>query len=640
MCGIGGYVRWNGAPEEIAEATRIVDALTCAQAHRGPDDTGVRVIGPTSEGAAIVALGHRRLAIIDLSDAGHQPMSDPHTGNVLVFNGEIYNYRELRAVLIALGSTFTTETDTEVILLAYARWGVDAFLRLRGMFAIALWDAGAERLHVIRDHFGIKPLYYAGDAATSFAFSSEVRPLLASGVVERRLDQEGLRSFLAYGSVQDPLTLVRGIRSLLPGHMLTLEKGTLSISQYWKPDTAHAVPSADRAATLATVHKRLAAAVRSQLVSDVPLGAFLSGGLDSTAIVTLMAEAVEPAKIHTLSVGFIEEGFDESEQARATGERLGVSHRELCLSAEEFAAELPTALAAFDQPSIDGLNTWFVCRLARRAGLTVVLSGVGGDEVFAGYNGFERAIAAERLAALARWVPIGVRRTIGAAVERLGASERWRKFASLITSPLPAYFSVRRLFSDRQIDELVGHESDAHDATLTQRFTKLSQDVVSRATINEISILELQTYVLSTLLRDADQMSMAHSLELRVPFLDVELVETLLTIDGSEKVAPARTKPLLVDALGGRIPDEIASRPKRGFELPITRWTGGALQNEMREVLSNGDTMKFGIAPLEAQRVWRDYERGRVNWSRPWALYVLLSWLDRNRVVAEKVINA
>ena len=376
MCGIAGILKLNGptTPGDTTAVQRMVDA----QVHRGPDDSGIYRDRQ-------VVLGHRRLSIIDLSPAGRQPMTNEDGTVWITYNGEIYNYRELRDELIAAGYCFTSRTDTEVIIHGYEKWGIEGLLeRLRGMFAFALYDARSSRLMLARDRLGIKPRYYWASAdGEVVAFASEVKALLRSGLVPNETDREALIGFLLFGSVPSPLTTVKGIRCLPPGHYQAVDHRGSALQRYWDVEYASGDEPTRNAATIAAdVHARLEDSVARHLVSDVPLGIFLSGGVDSAAL----ASRAERSTLRTLTVVFEEKDFSEAEQARQIAEQFHTEHREVLVTGADFMRELPGIFAAMDQPTNDGVNTYFVSKAAREAGLTVVLSGLGGDEVFWGYR--------------------------------------------------------------------------------------------------------------------------------------------------------------------------------------------------------------------------------------------------------------
>lgn len=622
MCGIAGILHSRKGVVE-----RAVPAMNQAQKHRGPDDEG-SVIVPAHD--LWLGLGQRRLAIIDVSPAGHQPMNDPETGHWITFNGEIYNFRELRCELENKGHIFRTGTDTEVILKAYAEWGTGCVERLRGIFAFAIWDSGRQSLLLVRDHLGVKPLYYNFKNG-SLLFASEVRALLATGLTGAKLDYDGLCSYLAYGSVQEPFTMVQGIRSLEAGHFMVWDKGTVRTERYWtlpEPDE-EACYSANRLYEDAA--QRLFSAVDSQLISDVPLGAFLSGGIDSTAIAALMRKAKRGA-VRTFSIVFNEGDFDERKWSRLAARELGTEHTELTLTSEDVRNELPHAIECYDQPSVDGLNTYFISKAVRDAGLTVALSGVGGDELFGGYGGFKKPLLIERCHSAMQWVPPFTRNVMSSILREWGHGEAARKAAELLTAARHPYLLSRRLFSNLQSRRLLSPGVPFSDEWEEKAFGRLEAEVRRYDPVNRISAFELHTYMRSTLLRDTDQMSMAHALEVRVPLIDTMLVEFCFNVPGKRKVENGQPKPLLTRPLNDILPRACVHRPKRGFELPFRLWVGGALENEMNAVLTGA---QHECEPFDAGAIaalWGQYRAGRVSWSRVWAIFVLHHWMRKNRV--------
>jgi asparagine synthase (glutamine-hydrolysing) len=607
--------------------------MTASQRHRGPDDHGVHAVHERDPGAV---LGHRRLAVIDLSPGGHQPMIDPGTGAWLVLNGEIYNYRELRAELRDHGHRFVSETDAEVLLKAHAMWGDACVGRLRGMFAFAIWQPArngqSPYLLLARDHLGVKPLYYA-TVPHGLLFASELRAILASGLIARRCDPAGLRSYLGYGSVQEPLTLVRGIHSLPPAHTLAWREGTLAITRYWRLPSPDLGASRARSALVRTVRDALAEAARLQLVADVPLGAFLSGGTDSTAV-TALAQEASGHRLTTVSLAFDEREFDEGDHARLVAQRLGTKHHAYRLTAQDVAREWRDALAAFDQPSVDGLNTYFVSRAARQVGLTVALSGVGGDEVFGGYDGYRRALLADRWASHLRPLPDSLRRYLARHLEPLARTEALRKAVSLLRDTTAPYRVARQLFDEPQATELLLPELGRAAAGWDDRLRVLAAEAAAYDPVNRASALELGTYMVSTLLRDTDQMSMAHGLEVRVPLLDHRLVETVFQVRGQDKVGEPWPKPLLTKALGTMLPAASATRPKQGFELPFDAWLRGPLRDVVREALLAPLPRFFPLRGPALAALLRRFETGTVSWSRVWSIVVLRSWLAAHRIDA------
>ncbi len=639
MCGIFGVASRNGGISR-----EILENAVRSLAHRGPDDSGTVLI----EGLDRCQIGfaHTRLSIIDLSPCGHQPMEDGPTGNWIVFNGEIYNFRELRTELEAVGNRFHSHSDTEVILTAYRTWGADSFARLRGMFAFALWDASRQSLLLVRDPMGIKPLYYY-ESDKYFLFASEVRTLLQTGLVPRKLDPNGVFSFLSFGSVYEPSTIVEGVSAVPAAHLLSLEKGRIECRAYWNPlrrrdspirsgDTSSDDSSIADAPSLAdaahNLPELLRGAVLSHLVSDVPVGVFLSGGIDSSSLVAIMNQA--GVRATTFSLVFREPGFNEAEHSRMVARLFGTDHHEIMVSQADALSALPEALRAMDQPTIDGINTWLVSAKTRAAGVKVALTGLGADEMFAGYSNFRHVPRMERAAAKFAKLPSVMRRPMAASIALLaGKNDRNRKLSELASGETPAlhpYFLVRGLFTAAERRALY-----AGDYEIAQREmeTSLQESVAASSTldpVNRVSYLESQWYMRNTLLRDSDFMSMAHGMELRVPFLDRALVEACFRIPGNQKLQGDRPKSLLLASLGVELPSEIVNRPKRGFTLPFERWLRAEMKSMVADTISKNDASQTFLCAATVREVWNRFLAGQTSWARPWSLFVLKRWCEQN----------
>jgi asparagine synthase (glutamine-hydrolysing) len=634
MCGIVGIIGLNApVPAEILE--RATQSL----AHRGPDDGGT-ILLRNSEGSRSgqeieIGLGNRRLAILDLSPLGHQPMHDPATGNWIVYNGELYNFREVRSRLEQAGLRFTSHSDTEVILKSYAHWGENCLDEFRGMFAFAIWDAQRRSLFIARDPMGIKPLYFY-QSDRYFIFSSEVRTLLGTGLVPRVIDPAGLINFLTFGSVYDPNTLIEGVSALPAGHSLTWKEGKLALSKYWDlidPDQPDRSAGAEtRAQSQEQVTAMLDDCVRMQLVSDVPVGVFLSGGIDSSSLVGILSRNhVTPS---TFSIVFRESDYSEAEHSRAIAKHFRTDHHEITVSQSDLFAAIDPAIQSMDQPTIDGINTYFVSQRTRAAGVKVALSGLGGDEIFAGYSTFRTVPRMERFAHAWNNVPALLHvplANIFAALTPTG--DQNRKLTALLrngSSAVHPYFLARMLFAPEQRDKLLNQS--AGDPAAFLRAQKPLIETLSHAQsldpINRVSYLEARCYMLNTLLRDSDSMSMAHGLEVRVPLIDHRLARRVLALPGRSKLDARTPKPLLVRALAGQLPENIVHRPKRGFTLPFEHWLRDELRPLVEESLSRIGDGPLGalISQPAARGVWQDFLAGRTSWSRPWSLYVLQRW--------------
>ena len=614
MCGIAGIIG--------TAADGAIDTMVAHLAHRGPDDRGV-FRDPNGE----CALGQTRLAVIEPSAAGHQPMAYGERYRV-VFNGEIYNYLELRKTLEDLGHRFMTSTDTEVILAAYAEWGAACASRFRGMFALALWDMRERELFLARDRLGIKPLLVTSTNGR-FVFCSELRPMLAAGIVERVADRQAVLDFLSLGSVPQPRTIVAGVSMFPPGHHAVVRSGRMTTSRYWSYRDICGEPraAADGMAP-ARLRSLLEDATRLHLIADVPLGAFLSGGIDSRIVVGLMSRLVS-SPIRTFTVGF--EGVpgfpDERAAAEETARDFGCSHEETVLSAAGCMADLDTMLADIDQPSVDGFNTWFVSRAARTS-VVVALSGLGGDELFAGYRHFRDHAAAARIAPggvrQLRWLATALRdvppRRIGRAIERL------------VADPAGRIAMLRRLGTNGQTLAMLRPSFGAAGLRSIEDYC-MGLVAATGDAVNDISIAEVEGYLRNTLLRDSDVMSMAHALEVRPVLLDHKVVEFAASLPGEAKADRVRGKKLLIDACRDLLPIDVERRRKLGFELPLVRWIAERDSDRVVAALG-GPTSRSMFTDdflCRARAAIADGGRNRC-W---WPAFLLTDFLDRHALAVE-----
>ncbi len=611
--------------------------------HRGPDGEGVLFSPP-------VAAGMRRLSILDLP-GGSQPVWNETQTLATIFNGEIYNFRELRKELENAGHRFRTRSDTEVIVHAYEEWGERCVRHLRGMFALAVVEmpqgplARATQVFLARDRLGIKPLYYAFVEHKLF-FASEVRALLASGNVPRRLASGTIPAYLLFGSVCEPSTLVEGVASLPPGCSLRISVDEMPRSvaptEYWDAESRNetiAIPrgSRERVSPTQEVRRLLEDAVTSHLVADVPVGVFLSGGIDSTALATLASKS--QGGIRTFTVAFPDAEFSEAEQARQTARLLGTEHRELILSEHDMIARFDDALSAFDQPSMDGINTFWISWAAHQAGLKVALSGLGSDEVFGGYTSFRARSALANTSVAGRLLPRSLRRAGGEVMSLTGAMlvppDRLRKALAAFQYPdlFPdSYFFTRLLFTPGMIPEWQPRGCAFWETLPWWRWLRdATRQTKSMDGFTRVSWLELRSYLLNILLRDTDAMSMSNSLEVRVPFLDGPLVEYVLSLPESLKAHSKQPKSLLIDALTDVLPAQVLSQRKRTFTFPWQNWLRGALRKRVAAGLADwSPSLEPELGARFASGVWRDFLNGRTTWSRPWSLYVLNEWVKRN----------
>jgi asparagine synthase (glutamine-hydrolysing) len=643
MCGICGAIGIERSEVGEAITRRMMQALWL----RGPDEDGLLV-------APSAALGMRRLSIIDLP-GGRQPIFN-EAGNVgIVFNGEIYNFHQLRKRLEERGHTFHTNSDTEVIVHAYEEWGEQCVRELRGMFAFAIWDArssgttgdAARHAHVFlaRDRMGIKPLYYAyADGALLFA--SEVRALIASGRVAPRIAQDSLESYLLFGSVAEPTTLVEGVFSLPPGHSLMMSADAPPSKPTPKPywDFADAALRAEgpQPRNLAEAAKQLRPlleeTVSHHLIADVPLGVFLSSGLDSTALVALASRL--QSDLRTFTVVFPEQRFSESKISRETAKHFKTRHQEVMLTPDDLLAQLDDAVGSLDQPTMDGLNSYFVSRAAHQAGLKVALSGLGSDEIFGGYSTFASTPRAAFVAGLGKWIPGPFRRMTAALAIKMVAGDAIRKAAATWKSPedFPhAYYFTRMLFTPSRVRRLLspyfhsGDRPDVNESLWRLRMRETTRQSDRLDSFTSVSCFELQSYMLNTLLRDTDAVSMANSLEVRVPFLDHRLVEFVARLPKAAKYNPEIPKSLLIDALGGALPENVVGQTKRTFTLPWEVWLRGPLGVRLSQDLANlTPQLQRLMNPRALRGVWQNFVIGQTNWARPWSLYVLNEWVRRH----------
>jgi asparagine synthase (glutamine-hydrolysing) len=593
--------------------------------HRGPDENGV-----FSQPDA--TLGACRLAIFDPAN-GHQPMRSPDGRWTIVFNGAIYNFGSLRKELAGAGWVFRTNCDTEVLLAAYALWGRKCLARLRGMFAFAVWDSRESTLFAARDPFGIKPLYYR-QAGGTFVFASELNALIASNAVAAEIDAGAVADYLGWFAVPAPATIYRGVFSLRPGESATFRDGRLTIDASWHFRDIPEVPAAPTYDDFVRgLRVRLEDTIRAHMLADVPVGAFLSGGLDSAAIVGLMTAASGRA-LRTFSIGFEETEFSETAAAEATARHFGTRHETHVLTGAEVARDLDRLLGAMDQPTGDGVNTYYASQIARRGGATVALSGLGGDELFGGYPSFRDT---PRLARSLRWwhcLPDPIRRGMLAGLRR--GDTRRRKLADVLENARTLHevgALQRRVFSEDRRCALLHPDIVSAIGPLDPfhpQLDPLASDLVSGGEFEVVSGWELRTYMADVLLRDSDVMSMRHSLELRVPFVDRPLIEWLWRQPA--KITPGQPKSVLFDATRDLLPPDMAGRRKHGFSLPFPVWMKRELRPFLDETFSDASIDRSGLFSRAAvQTLWRGFVVGndKREWSRVWSLAVLIAFVNR-----------
>lgn len=621
MCGIAGLFHLE-TPKPVAPER--VRAMADAQLHRGPDGGGVW----TAPG---VGLGHRRLSIIDVAGSP-QPMASADQALTIVFNGEIYNFQEIRAELEALGASFRTQGDTEVILAAYAQWGVAMLARLNGMFAFALHDARTRTLLLARDRLGVKPLHYVALADGSIGFASELKGLLANPAVRRAVDPCAIEDYLAFGYVPDNACIVAGVKKLPAGHYLQLELGKPLPRpvQWWDVDFSNRT-RASVADLEAELRELMRQSVRARMVADVPLGAFLSGGVDSSAVVALMAE-VSSTPVQTCSIGFDVSALDETRYADAIAARFATAHRKRIVASDDFAA-IDVLATGFDEPFADAsaLPMWRVCQLARET-VTVALSGDGADEAFAGYRRYRFQHAEERVRGL---LPQALRGPVFGALGRYypkadWAPQRFRAkstFQSLARDGAEAYARSVGVTNAETRDALY---SDSFRASLQQhraedRYVKVMRDAPAREALDRAQYADLKIWLPGDILTKTDRMSMATSLEAREPLLDYRLVEFAARLPVSLRLKHGQGKWLLKKTMQGHLPDEILYRPKMGFVTPISQWFRGPLADSAEALVTRSRLVDSGWFNTEAlARIVRDHRNGRADHGRLiWQLVML-----------------
>lgn len=634
MCGITGWLALDGAR---AEGEARLRAMCQAMAHRGPDDTGLGFFGPA-------ALGMRRLSIIDVA-GGHQPIAN-ETGSVqVVFNGEIYNHHALREGLLARGHVFATRSDTEVLVHLYEERGEAFVEELVGMFAIALWDAAAGKLVIARDRMGEKPLYWTR-ADGVLIFGSELKCLMAHPAVGRRLSLQALASYLALEYVPAPQAILEGVHKLPPGHLLVVEGGEVRVLPYWRPDTTPRSPRVSEAEAIAGVDARLREAVAGQLVADVPLGVFLSGGIDSSLVSAVAARALREAgagELQTFSIGFTDPSFDESVHARAVAKHIGSRHHERILEPGMLPAILPTVTGLLDEPFGDAsvLPTYLLAAFAREH-VTVALGGDGGDELFAGYPTYQAQKAAgflDRLPGpLVNGLAAAARAMVGVLPvnhDNLSLDFKLKRFASALDRE-PAERHARWLgsFDPEGLAQLLTQEVRAalvgYDPYAPARAIWAETRGLDR--LARFLAIDQRTYLPDDILFKVDRASMMASLETRAPLLDHRLVAYANGLPSGLKLHGFTTKHLLKRVAGTYLPDAILNRPKKGFGIPVAKWLRGELRETMTELLAPERLRAAGLfEPVAVERLIKEHLDGvRDHRKSLWTLLMFEWWRERH----------
>jgi len=637
MCGISGII---GLSDE-----RILKKMLLAIQHRGPDDSGTYT-------DHYLTMGMNRLAIIDLSAAGHQPMSDESKNFWIVYNGEVYNYKAERKLLEQKGFSFFSNSDTEVVLKMYIAYGKDFLKRLRGMFALAIYDKAQQKVLIARDHLGIKPLLYAQSPQGHLIFASELKAILASGLVPKKINAEALRLLLTFGSVTQPNTMIEGVKMLPAGHLLSIENHAVKIEKYWQLglDRIQDLRKKSYLEQVEFTKNALEESVRLQNVSDVPIGAFLSGGVDSSLLVALMSK-IQGTKIKTFSVGFAAEGqkIDETDDAQKIATFLETDHTRVEITGKDFREHLFQIVKAIDQPSVDGVNAYFVSWAAKKA-VTVAISGTGGDEFFAGYPWF--ALLADyannpQKKLLSKFTKNFNTKDIDSLVKgKMGfLIEYLRSQSDFVSQYAFKYF----IFGASGTASLLSPEIKAQCKNIGTNMGNdlYHADQLSEGTaIERVSALCMHTYTQNQLLRDIDAVSMAHSLEIRVPFIDPIIADTALSLPDISKIENYRlvsqnpnvsyketgTKRILIDIGRPFLPADMDKQPKRGFGMPFGNWLKNHAWDIVEEVTSENTVKKRGFFNYEyVQKIKKDFQKSpSSNWAYLWLLVLIELWCREN----------
>jgi asparagine synthase (glutamine-hydrolysing) len=645
MCGIAGII---GRLDEVNRAA--LGRMERAIAHRGPDSAAIWESAADGDGLGCI-LAHRRLSILDLSTAADQPMTDSRTGQTIIFNGEIYNYRELRSALQQKGENFTSTGDTEVLLRHVAVNGPRVLSEIRGMFAFALWDPKARSLLLARDPLGIKPLYICRNPDAkgnwSLLFASEVRAILASGLVpNRRLNPTAVASVIWNGFVMGPETIVQGVESLWPGEYRVFDprSGQRSAEFFWS------LPSSEQSETEESLHHVLKECVRLHLASDVPLGVFLSGGIDSSAVANLAQQSLDEP-LNTFTLTFEETDYNEGAAAAQIAKAIGTHHREIPLTEERFVSNLDRAIDSLDQPTFDGLNSWYMSQAVREAGLTVALVGTGGDELFGGYKSFRDLPSLHQFNSRTRLIPQPAKMLAAQAVRAVASGRgkgavspqtRWAKLPDMVragSDMVGLYQLAYALFLPGFQGELLqkgmgnGHVQSGLPLAMRER---LRSEIQNRSSLAAISVLEQRCFLAERLLRDTDAASMAVSLELRVPLVDQVLLEHVMRLPDASRYQPLGRKQILRNVGLRGLDPKLFERPKSGFVLPFDQWIRRNLGQQMDQTMRDESLARsVGLNGEAVSRLWQSFQSNApgMYWSRAWALYILIRWAHRHNVL-------
>jgi asparagine synthase (glutamine-hydrolysing) len=614
VCGIAGFLSFSSNYNNDT-LERIIKVQTYALSHRGPDAEGFFI-------DENIALGHRRLSIIDIDNSANQPFIDTNNRFIIVFNGEIYNYRSLKQKIH--NYPWRTNSDTEVILAAFQKWGTDCLQHLNGMFAFAIWDCLKKELFIARDRLGVKPLYYSL-VNNKFIFSSEIRSILLTNEVSKEINHEAIIDILGFQAVKTPRSIISAIKQLPPGHFALYNNRGFTISQYWSIIKEKPVFNLNYKETINQTRNLFTDAVKSRMIADVPVSAFLSGGIDSSAIVAIMAQLSEKP-VETYSIIFKEEEFDESRYAKIIANKYKTKHTELLLNPSRLLDELPEYFSKMDSPTTDGLNTYVVSKIVAQAGGKVALSGLGGDELFSGYQGFNR------FSCFSKFSNLPIYTLFNLIAPLIPNNRQGNKIIDLFKNKRVTlssfYHNSRSIFLQNEIENL--------GISLSQSlswFDLNKNDIKNYPLLSQYGIAELTNYTLDVLLKDTDQMSMASAIEIREPFFDYHLVEFLISVPDNFKYKSDTPKSLLVNALSDFLPLEIVHRPKKGFSFPWEKW----LRNELLPFcIQNINALSTrGIFDKKALlNLIDDFKNSRngILWLHVWALVTIEAYLKENNL--------
>jgi asparagine synthase (glutamine-hydrolysing) len=611
MCGIVGII---GLSKDVSASK--VQEMNKRIEHRGPDAEGIFVDD-------CIALAHRRLSIIDLSAGANQPFNDLSDRYVIVFNGEIYNYLEVKA---QLEYAWTTNSDTEVILAAYIKWGNLCLEKLNGMFAFAIWDKVEQELFIARDRLGVKPLYYAHVDGV-LVFASEIRSILSSGLIEHKIDQQNLNDYLRFLYIKTPKTIVKNVFQLCPGNYLVYKNNELKINPYWSLLDNPKPTGLNYEESLSACKSYFVNSVKRRLVADVKVGAFLSGGIDSSAVVAVMSELSEET-IETFSIVFNEKQYDESEFSQIIADKYKTNHRAFLMKPEDILLNLDPFFKAMDNPTVDGINTYMISKLVAQTGIKVVLTGIGGDELFAGYPSFERWKSFKKFS----WVfNVPIFKPVLSTINTLNKSRASLKLSDMFNAKSHElsdfYANSRSIYFSNELSYLLEKPIVNNDSWLNINQSK------EFPTLSQYSIAELSHYTLDVLMKDTDQMSMAWALEIREPFFDYKFIEFALNVEDQYKFKKGSPKRFFVDAMGDLLPSEIVNRKKKGFTFPWDYWLRNELKNYCEEALNS--LSRRGLFKQDGIKyLWDSFlsKKQALTWMHIWGLVVLEKWIEENNL--------